>query len=145
MKTLMTAIFFSLLTSTAFAGLSGNYRVIKGECNGLLNSATQAVVMATASKVQVAVIFKNPGGNPFTRAALNYSVGTVRRGCMGMCYYLDTGSYSSDGNQFTVVSQFARFADSTPVYSGEVNITLNGEYLEIQDGEKECVLKKVTL
>jgi len=147
MNTLKSALIISAfsIATNALAGMSGNYKVINGECSSLLTNGTLASVQATESRFKVGVHFVNANGVQYTRNAFDYAEGTERKGCLGDCYYLMTGSYSADGTQFTEVIEYARFRDSTPVYLGEVKFTLVGDELEIQDGSETCLLKKVSL
>lgn len=144
MKSLKLTIVLSVLclASTALAGMTGTYKVINNECSFSLTNGTQAVVQATAEKLVLGVVYKNPDGHTYFKAAFDYKVGTERKGCLGDCYYLNTGSYSEDGNQFREEILYARFRDSAPIFHSEVTFTLVDDELEVQNGSKVCLLKK---
>jgi hypothetical protein len=137
MKSLILSALF--LSSTAFADMNGTYQVLNDECAPfMLSTRVKAVVKADDTKLQVGVVHSQR-----FMAAFDYAVGTVRKGCLGDCYYLNTGSYSADGAEFKEVFMYARFHDEAPVYHSEVTFTLSGDELEINNGSKQCLLKKI--
>ena len=144
----LTLILFATLflgTSAFAAGMSGTYQVIQNDCAKYTLSEGQAVIVrATPKKLAVGVNYVRLGGAVYFHPAFDFEVGTVRKSCIGDCYHLQTGAYSSDELSFRETFQYARFHDSTPVPAGEILFELRGDELHINDGTNACLLKKLS-
>ena len=145
----MTSILGALcISATSFAGMSGTYRVIKSDCDdtSILSRVEPAVVQETDARLQVGVfhVYGPDDERRYFKAAFDFAVGAVREACLGDCYYLKTGAYSPDRNNFKETTRFFDTFPAEPVDMADVNFTLNGDELQILNGTKECLLKKVT-
>ena len=140
-----------LASSQAFAEpLTGTYEVVKSGCDdtGNLIVGQKAIVQADNTGLRIS-------DSMDLESAFSFQTGTERVSCMGYCYFLYTGSYSSDGQQFKSVVSYVDTLPTpaaAPVYAGEVDFTLAGDVLEIKSTTKGqghpsdltvCVLKKV--
>jgi hypothetical protein len=118
--------------ATSRPQLSGTYQVVQSDCDdtGILFIGQKAVLQATDSNLRI-------GANYVTGfiAAFDFAVGIQKQSCLGDCYFLLNGIYSSTGTQFKDTSSFVAFADaanpSQPVYNGEVDFNLTGDTLQI--------------
>lgn len=115
--------------------LSGTYEVIQRDCDstGILFPGQQVILQANNSRVRIGNIINlaEPDGHLGNRtefeSAFDFSVGTERVECLGDCYTDYTGSYSDQGNAFTIVQMTANTRAATPTYAGEIDFKLSAD------------------
>ncbi len=135
--TLLASTVVTLISASAFANpMSGTYQVIESaDCASTYQLVSTDTVTVAASADGIEITNTDGLSGPILSIPTGHSVVDECNGasfCFNTIQFFFDGSFSADGTRFTAVQSMTdKFGNATPRNTGEFDITLQGDVLQI--------------